>query len=71
MNITDWINKCNGEKWFRVTGFVVKATLGLVLAAAFICCAILIYLVIQDYFYDEPVVDKNETIESIEMEANS
>lgn len=48
------------RKWIKVMGIVIKSFLALIVTGTFIFFSIMIYLLVQDYFYHEGEDDFNE-----------
>ncbi|WP_404450691.1 hypothetical protein LG329_10005 [Virgibacillus necropolis] len=60
MNVFGGIKNWHNYKWFKVLSIIVKSFLALVVTGTFIFFSIMIYLLIQDYFYDEDKDEFNE-----------
>lgn len=60
MHLFNTEGRWSGRKWIKVISIVGKSFLGVVIAGTFILFSIMIYLIIQDYFYNEGEDDFNE-----------
>ncbi|ASN03833.1 hypothetical protein [Virgibacillus necropolis] len=60
MQIFDAERKWFSPKWIKVISIILKSFLTLVITGTFIFFSIMIYLIVQDYFYNESEDEFNE-----------
>lgn len=59
MDLFRTVRKWTGYKWFEILSIIVKSLLALAVIGTFLFFSIMVYLLIQDFFYDEDDFNDN------------